>query len=75
LPKRKPIRSKPQLARSLAVFLLAFGVFYFATLLYVELPPAKLIFGSGAVAYLALINGFIYGIAGWLIVSALYRSK
>ena len=75
MPKGKSIRRRPQFARGLAVFLLAFGVAYFITLFYTDLPPAKLLLGMGTIAYFALVNGLIYGLAGWLIVTMLYRSK
>lgn len=72
---RRSIRERPQLARGLAVLLIVFGVAYYATLLYPDLPPAKLILGSAGPAYSALLNGLLYGLAGLVVVGWLYRGR
>jgi hypothetical protein len=72
LPSKGSIRTRPKLARGLAVLLLAFGAAYYGTLIYPELVPAKLLLGAAPITYLALANGIVYGLAGLLIVSILY---
>jgi hypothetical protein len=55
--------------------LLGFGAAYYITLLYPDLPPAQILLGQVSLAYLALVNGLIYGIAALLIVSVLFWSR
>lgn len=74
MSKGRSTQRRTQL-RGLAVFLILFGISYYATLLFPDLPPAKLLLGPSGTAYLALLNGVIYGLAGWLVVSALYRTR
>ena len=71
----KSRKVKPQLARSFATLLLAFGAAYYFTLIYPDLPPARLLLGSGAAASLALLNGLIYGSVALLLVSVLYSRR
>ena len=71
----KSRKVKPQLARSIATLLLAFGVAYYLTLIYPDLPPARLLLGSGVVASLALLNGLIYSSVALLLVSVLYNRR
>ena len=75
MPVKGSVRSRPKLARGLAILLLAFGAAYYGTLLYPDLVPAKLLMGAAPVSYLALVNGIVYGLVGLLIVSMLYRGR
>lgn len=73
LSRKGSLRSKPWLMRLLAAFLLGFGAAYYGTLAYPDLVPAKLLLGGASTPYLALMNGTVYGLAGMLVVSIVYR--
>ncbi len=73
MPGNRSIRSRPQLARGLAVFLIAFGIAYYGTFTYPDLLPARLLLGASPLSNLALVNGIVYGLVGLFVVSVLYR--